>query len=224
MSKQRTILFVEGASAHIDMFRRLMARYQIEFRIAATATQAYEIVHEHRPALIILGQQLSDARGYDVCAQLRTLDALEQVPILMLVDHHAATQTKAYLQGADDCLTLPLNEEILMIKISGWLGRWSRYQSQKEEHTPEEELQAMALPTGTLVAGRYKVLGGLGQGSMGKVYRVHDQHLSTTLAMKIIDASEDDVPEEVIERFHREAMLMARVFHPHIVQARDYAP
>jgi serine/threonine-protein kinase len=62
--------------------------------------------------------------------------------------------------------------------------------------------------------GRYHVLGILGQGAMGVVYRGRDEGLDRDVAVKVIRA---DSMEDAQARFLREARAAARLQHPHIV-------
>ncbi len=63
----------------------------------------------------------------------------------------------------------------------------------------------------------YKILGVIGSGGMGTVYRAEQVHLHRIVALKILlDNYYESV--EMRERFHREALIMARVNHPNIVQ------
>jgi WD40 repeat protein len=72
--------------------------------------------------------------------------------------------------------------------------------------------------TGTrrTVAG-YEVLGQLGRGGMGVVYRARHVRLDRVVALKMIRAGASASPEE-LARFRDEAALQARFHHPHIVQ------
>jgi serine/threonine-protein kinase len=58
--------------------------------------------------------------------------------------------------------------------------------------------------------------GELGRGGMGEVVRCHDPHLGRDLAVKLLREKYRDLPS-VIERFHREARIHARLQHPGIV-------
>lgn len=69
------------------------------------------------------------------------------------------------------------------------------------------------------VFGRYKILKELGRGGMGVVYQAYDPNLQRHVALKIINqlmANDKD-----IKRFEREAQVMAKLKHPHIVQILD---
>jgi tetratricopeptide (TPR) repeat protein len=68
---------------------------------------------------------------------------------------------------------------------------------------------------------KYKILGFLGQGAMGKVYRGHDPVLNREVAIKTIStimASDPDLQK----RFHREAQAAARLNHPNIITVYEY--
>ncbi len=74
---------------------------------------------------------------------------------------------------------------------------------------------------GGLVGGRYRLLEPLGKGGMGIVYAAIQEGLGRRVAIKILDArlSED---REQLERFRREAEVVAALGHPNIVQVTDF--
>ena len=74
--------------------------------------------------------------------------------------------------------------------------------------TPTE--QSAAPPT----IGRYIVLGQLGQGSMGVVLKAYDRELDRQVALKVLH---DEVAHKG-PRLKREALALARLAHPNVVQ------
>ena len=71
------------------------------------------------------------------------------------------------------------------------------------------------------IDGRYEVVGVLGEGGMGKVYRVRHTALDRPFAMKVLrkDLARD---AELAQRFIQEAKTTASVRHPNIVSITDF--
>jgi len=68
--------------------------------------------------------------------------------------------------------------------------------------------------------GPYDILGALGSGGMGDVYRALDTRLDRIVAIKVPPAHVADRPE-FRERFQREARTIASLNHPHICTLHD---
>ncbi|MBB5957975.1 WD40 repeat protein [Saccharothrix tamanrassetensis] len=68
--------------------------------------------------------------------------------------------------------------------------------------------------------GPYRILGMLGQGGMGVVYRAHDTVNDRVVALKKLPASVAD--PEFRARFQRESRLAAALSHPNIVPVHDF--
>ncbi len=99
-----------------------------------------------------------------------------------------------------------------------------------DESTPVDPIQAVKVPTdlrsrvlssGGTLAGRYEILGVLGAGGMGVVYRARDTELGETIAIKTLrpDAMQDD--PSLIERFKQEIRLARRITHRNVVRTHD---
>ncbi|MCU0594430.1 MAG: serine/threonine-protein kinase [Desulfobacterota bacterium] len=72
--------------------------------------------------------------------------------------------------------------------------------------------------------GRYEILQVLGRGSMGLVYKALDPKINRLLAIKTIrfsDEFDEDVIQEIKERFFREAEIAGQLSHPSIVTIHD---
>jgi eukaryotic-like serine/threonine-protein kinase len=72
--------------------------------------------------------------------------------------------------------------------------------------------------------GRYEILGELGQGAMGIVYKARDPKIGRLLAIKTIrfsDEFEEEKIKDVKDRFLREAEIAGKLSHPSIVSIYD---
>src|SRR5262245_40883404 len=77
----------------------------------------------------------------------------------------------------------------------------------------------MALTSGTQL-GTYEIVGLLGAGGMGEVYRARDSRLKRDVAIKVLpEAFSDDA--ERISRLQREAEVLASLNHSHISAIYD---
>ena len=68
--------------------------------------------------------------------------------------------------------------------------------------------------------GKYKILGELGKGAMGVVYRAQDPRLGRVVALKTTNAEVAGDPD-LLQRFYREAQAAANLTHPNIVTIYD---
>ena len=68
--------------------------------------------------------------------------------------------------------------------------------------------------------GRYEILGKLGEGAMGVVYRARDNAIGRVVALKMLSA-ELGAEDELHHRFRREAEAIGRLSHPNIVTVYD---
>ena len=68
--------------------------------------------------------------------------------------------------------------------------------------------------------GVYEIVGRIGAGGMGEVYRARDTRLDRTVAIKVLPAHVSGDPA-LRERFEREARTIAALNHPHICTLHD---
>jgi predicted Ser/Thr protein kinase len=73
---------------------------------------------------------------------------------------------------------------------------------------------------GTLLGGRYRIIGLLGRGGMGEVYRATDLALGQSVALKFLP-EEAARNQRLLERFHGEVRIARQVSHPNVCRVYD---
>lgn len=92
-----------------------------------------------------------------------------------------------------------------------------------EKVVPPEGL----LMEGTLLQGRYKILGVIGVGGMGAVYKAQDLRFANVVRLcavkeMINTATDPQVRQMIVRNFEREASILATLNHPAIPQVYDF--
>ena len=87
------------------------------------------------------------------------------------------------------------------------------------DDTPDLIDHGSFLP-GTIIAERYRIVGLLGKGGMGEVYRADDLKLGQTVALKFLPA-DLAADSRRRERFHNEVRLARQVAHPNLCRVYD---
>jgi serine/threonine protein kinase len=73
---------------------------------------------------------------------------------------------------------------------------------------------------GTLLAGRYRIVGLLGRGGMGEVYRATDLTLGQSVALKFLPVAAAE-NRFLLERFHGEVRIARQISHPNVCRIYD---
>jgi sigma-B regulation protein RsbU (phosphoserine phosphatase) len=129
---------------------------------AESGTAAWERLHRHQPAILLLDLEMPDLNGAELLRQLRTdpNPEIAQMPTIMLTGHAGEVSEVLCLEaGADDFVTKPINTAVLRARIETQLRLRSmrrELQQQKNEleawrHNLERDLAAAKLTQQSLI-------------------------------------------------------------------------
>jgi serine/threonine-protein kinase len=118
----------------------------------------------------------------------------------------SATVTSPSLAGSRQLAT-PLRADHPKSPASGWL-------------TSSDSISHGRFAPGALLDGRYRIIGLVGRGGMGEVYRADDLRLGQAVALKFLPGSVAGDPVRLAQ-FHNEVRTARQVSHPAICRVHD---
>jgi zinc protease len=87
--------------------------------------------------------------------------------------------------------------------------------------TPDDETRFMAPLPATPLPPRYEMLGELGRGGMGIVWKVRDRETGEVLALKVLKPEIAANPQ-ILERFKNELLLAHKITHRHVARLYEF--
>ena len=119
--------------------------------------------------------------------------------------------------GSDEALRREI--ESLLASDSSEIGFTDRLPFRQMPPLPDVSESATSSDTTSagagLIVGPYRVIGLLGVGGMGEVFRARDSKLHRDVALKVLPSAFEFDPDR-LARFRREAQVLASLNHPHI--------
>lgn len=111
---------------------------------AEDGAAALRIARSEAPALVLLDLKLPDMDGLAVCRRLRADPATSRIPIIIVTAiHDAAGRIAALRAGADDFLSKPVDEVMLLARIRS-LMRARQTERELQLREPDTEPQGFA--------------------------------------------------------------------------------
>ncbi len=87
---------------------------------------------------------------------------------------------------------------------------------------PIQATKGAALQRGEVFGERYEILGTLGKGGMGVVYRARDRQLDEVVALKLLRLEALATDPTLLDRFKQEIKLARRITHRNVLRTHDF--
>lgn len=115
------ILIVDSDRRAARLTQRQLGPVGREYTVATSGEAAMHALTSRRPDLLVLGVELPDTSGLDLCRRVRSVS---RVPILMVADERVASAKAAALySGADDFLVRPVADTEFQARLTAILHR-----------------------------------------------------------------------------------------------------
>lgn len=169
---------------------------------ASSGLAALEVARTEQPKLILLDMMLPDISGIEVCRRLRADPATLHIPIVIITaSGDRANRLRALEAGADEFLTKPLNEVILLARIRSLMRA---RETESELRLRSETWGAMDLAEGETVfslPGRVGLVAADPAIAMGWRAALAP-HLSARVTILTPAAALGDAPEGAVPDFY----------------------
>jgi len=142
-----TILVVDDVATNRIMLKVRLGAACYETSQAGDGATALEMARRTLPDLILLDVALPDMTGYEVCRRLRADPATREIPVLMVsAFRHAEARLEALRAGAEDFVSKPVDETMLLARIRSLLRARETDEELRLRNTTERAM-GLAEPT-----------------------------------------------------------------------------
>jgi DNA-binding response OmpR family regulator len=119
------ILVAHHARDTVELLKSLLEHEDFTVLYAYNGRTAEQLVHQHRPALLLLDQDLSLIGGLELCRMLREAGEGRAAIFILSERPDELSKLLAFGAGADDYLTLPMHPRELLARVRVVLRRAS---------------------------------------------------------------------------------------------------
>jgi len=116
--KEVLILIAEDSHTQAAQLQYTLAKEKYNVAVAYDGQQAFEMIMEHKPTIVISDVVMPGVDGYDLCRRIKKNKDLSEIPVILLTQ---LSDPKDIIQGleceADHFITKPYNEEYLLSHI-----------------------------------------------------------------------------------------------------------
>jgi len=245
---EQTILVVDDEAPVLDLFSRILAQTSCNVVTTESVEEAIRLVADREIALLVCDLHIASADdGTSVIAAARAANP-DTISILVSGNINSDAMITALNEGGIwKCLEKPIEpDEILALAREGVriyankqkTQKWLRDIARGVVNDSARDTVAVSRTTSKLIhkkgasspfpsaqpeviGTRYRVLGTIGDGGLGTVYRVEDALLGTVFAAKVL-SSELASDEDAITTLKDEARIAMGLSHRNIVRLFNF--
>ena len=118
------IFIVEDEKPIITLLQYNLEKEGYKVNFAETGEEAIQNIKKDIPDLIILDWMLPDFSGIEVCKQIKKINKLKNIPVLMLTaKSEEEDKVRGFESGVDDYVTKPFSYKEILLRVKSLLKR-----------------------------------------------------------------------------------------------------
>ncbi len=214
------ILFVDDDKDHSKLVQDWLSFEKHEVAAVYCGSDAWKALEASEYDLAILDWDLPDIDGIDILARMR--QSGKATPVIMLTGRTSVDDKERGLDsGATDYLTKPFHMKELSARVRAALrNSQAAGPVHKSLGADNQDLLKKADLEGSALAAHYEFLDLIGEGGAAIVFKARHPQLAKFVAIKMLHKQE--LSQESIARFEREARVISNLEHPNIVSVYDF--
>ena len=119
---KKTILIVDDTEWNRELLVQLLEEDYMVLQ-AVNGADGVKMTEEHKPDLILMDLGMPVMDGWEATRNIKANDALKKIPIIAVTSHAmVGDEIDARKAGCDDYLPKPIDDELLLQKIKGFIG------------------------------------------------------------------------------------------------------
>ncbi|UNU26923.1 GGDEF domain-containing response regulator [Microcoleus vaginatus] len=150
LAAETNILIVDDTPDNLRLLAKILESQGYIVRKALNGRMALQGVQRDPPSLILLDINMPEMNGYEVCQQLKALEASAQIPVIFIsAIERLENKVRAFELGGVDYITKPFQEQEVLMRVKNQLLIQQQRQqlieqNQRLEHEIQERLRAEA--------------------------------------------------------------------------------
>ena len=230
------ILIVEDSQEFRHLLEKLLQEEGFNVHTAATAAEAIERVLHSKPWILLLDLGLPGMSGEELCRLIKEDPFLCDIVVIILSGtDDIEKKLSCFASGANEFLVKPIQTRELIARVRNFHRLIETFRfpsnavptieiprievSEKEKSFPTVDFIGTASSDSAVRIrpryGVYRIETLIGSGAMGHVFKAYDEPLERFVAIKILSRKLSSAPA-FVERFRREAKVLAAINHPGI--------
>ncbi len=118
------IFIVEDEKPIITLLQYNLEKEGYKVNFSETGEEAIQSIKKNMPDLVILDWMLPDFSGIEVCKQIKKINKLKNIPVLMLTaKSEEEDKVRGFESGVDDYVTKPFSYKEILLRVKSLLKR-----------------------------------------------------------------------------------------------------
>ncbi|MFZ9276287.1 MAG: phosphate regulon transcriptional regulator PhoB, partial [Candidatus Fonsibacter ubiquis] len=118
------IFIVEDEKPIITLLQYNLEKEGYKVNFSETGEEGIQSIKKNVPDLVILDWMLPDFSGIEVCKQIKKINKLKNIPVLMLTaKSEEEDKVRGFESGVDDYVTKPFSYKEILLRVKSLLKR-----------------------------------------------------------------------------------------------------